>query len=290
MRDLFFATPARLKFLKSERAEAAAISEVVKRLAMAHPGIRFALIGQRPDAARAAGRDRRGGPARPARRDHRRRLPRERAADRRRPRRRALAGFAGLPTYNRANSLAQFLFVNGRPVRDKLLLGAVRAAYSDLLKRERHPVVALFLSLDPREVDVNVHPTKAEIRFRDPGLVRGLIIGALREAFARSGPRSSTAASSATIAAFRPGFARPSASGLAPAAARAIRRRSRPALPRRPRPPSRVPPSADIRPRAEVDPAALCDAARRGAGAAARDLYRRRDRGRAGHRRPARGA
>src|SRR5439155_1549200 len=97
-----------------------------------------------------------------------------------------LQGFAGLPTYHRANSLSQFLFVNGRPVRDKLLLGTVRAAYSDLLKRDRHPVVALFLGLDPHEVDVNVHPTKAEIRFRDPGLVRGLIIGALREAFARS--------------------------------------------------------------------------------------------------------
>ena len=110
----------------------------------------------------------------------------------------ALRGFAGLPTYSRANSLAQFLFVNGRPVRDKLLLGTVRAAYSDLLKRDRHPVVALFITLDPGEVDVNVHPTKAEIRFRDPGLVRGLIIGALREAFQKSGPRSSPASVKAT--------------------------------------------------------------------------------------------
>jgi DNA mismatch repair protein MutL len=115
-----------------------------------------------------------------------------------------LTGFAGLPTYNRANGLSQFLFVNGRPVRDRQLTGAVRAAYADLLKRDRHPVAALFLTLDPNQVDVNVHPTKAEVRFRDPGLVRGLIIGALRQAFAGSGPRSSTLAADATFAAFRP--------------------------------------------------------------------------------------
>ena len=255
VRDLFFATPARLKFLKSERSEAAAISEVVKRLAMAHPGIRFSLIGSDrtpldlPAATGAEARlvrlaaiigdDFRGNAL---------------AIDATREGVR-LEGFAGLPTYHRANSLAQFLFVNGRPVRDKLLLGTVRAAYSDLLKRERHPVVALFLSLDPREVDVNVHPTKAEIRFRDPGLVRGLIIGALREAFARSGPRSSTAATSATIAAFRPGFARPSASGWRPPPSR-----DSAALATGFAAPAQaafaVPPSADVRPRAEVDPAA----------------------------------
>src|SRR5690606_32280894 len=109
----------------------------------------------------------------------------------------------------RANGLFQFLFVNGRPVRDKLLLGALRAAYADLMKRDRHPVAALYLSLDPAEVDVNVHPTKADVRLRDPGLVRGLLIGAIREAFAATGPRTSTAAASATITAFRPNATRP---------------------------------------------------------------------------------
>jgi DNA mismatch repair protein MutL len=252
VRDLFFATPARLKFLKSERAEASAIGEVVKRLAMAHPGIRFALIGsdRTPlDLPAATGPD-----ARLVRlaaiigddfRENAIAIDAAREGV-------ALEGFAGLPTYHRANSLSQFLFVNGRPVRDKLLLGTVRAAYSDLLKRDRHPVVALFLTLDPGEVDVNVHPTKAEIRFRDPGLVRGLIIGALREAFAKGGPRSSTAAASATIAAFRPGFSRPPppawrpppsrdsaahASGFAAQAQAAFA----------------VAPSADVRPRAETN-------------------------------------
>ena len=121
-----------------------------------------------------------------------------------------LAGFIGLPTFSRGNGLSQFLFVNGRPVRDKLLLGALRAAYADVMKRDRHPVAALFLTLDPGEVDVNVHPTKAEVRFRDPGLVRGLIVGALaRGARERAGMRSSTAAAGATIAAFRPGVPAP---------------------------------------------------------------------------------
>ena len=215
VRDLFFATPARLKFLKSERAEASAISDIVKRLAMAHPEIRFSLTGSDRRAldlpavtgedARALrigeviGADFRGNAI---------------AIDATREGVR-LEGFAGLPTYNRANSLAQFLFVNGRPVRDKQLLGAVRAAYADVLKHGRDPVVALFLTIDPALVDVNVHPTKAEIRFRDPGLVRGLIIGALREAFAVSGPRSATTSAGATIAAFRPaGAARRPSPGI----------------------------------------------------------------------------
>ncbi len=209
VRDLFFATPARLKFLKSERAEAAAVSDVVRRLAMAHPGIRFSLAGsdRTPlELPAATGEDARlarlgaviGGDFR------QNALPIAAAREGV-----ALTGFAGLPSYDRANSLSQYLFVNGRPVRDKLLLGAVRGAYADLLKRDRHPVVALFLALDPREVDVNVHPTKAEIRFRDPGLVRGLIIGALREAFAASGPRSTTTAAAAAAASFRAGSGRP---------------------------------------------------------------------------------
>ncbi len=215
VRDLFFATPARLKFLKSERAEAAAITDVVKRLAMAHPEIRFALSGS--DRSSLDYPTATGDRARLTRlaqimgtdfADNAIAIDAEREGVR-------LAGFAGLPTYSRANSLGQFLFVNGRPVRDKLLLGALRGAYADLMKRDRHPVAALFITIDPAEVDVNVHPTKADVRFRDPGLVRGLIVGAIREAFARSGPRSSSTAASATIAAFRPGLARPPSSRVA---------------------------------------------------------------------------
>ena len=113
-------------------------------------------------------------------------------------------GFAGLPTLSRANTLGQYLFVNGRPVRDKLLVGAVRGAYADYLPRDRHPLLALFVTLDAREVDVNVHPAKTEVRFRDGGLVRGLIVRALKEALAREGQRAATTGGSATIAAFRP--------------------------------------------------------------------------------------
>jgi len=209
VRDLFFATPARLKFLKSERSEAAAVSEVVKRLAMAHPEIRFVLAGSDRttlELAAATGEDARltrlAAILGPDFRDNAIAIDAEREGVR-------LEGFAGLPTYSRANSLAQYLFVNGRPVRDKLLLGALRGAYSDLMKRDRFPAATLFITLPPGEVDVNVHPTKAEIRFRDPGLVRGLVVGAIRQAFSRSGPRSSTTAASATIAAFRPAGPRP---------------------------------------------------------------------------------
>ncbi len=204
VRDLFFATPARLKFLKSERAESAAITDVVKRQAMAHPEIRFVLAGSDrtdldyPSATGADAQLVRLGQIMGA--DFRANsiaidAAREGAT---------LTGFAGLPTYNRANSLAQFVFVNGRPVRDKLLLGALRGAYADLMKRDRYPVAALFIAIEPSQVDVNVHPTKADVRFRDSGMVRGLIVGAIREAFARSGLRSSSTATSATITAFRP--------------------------------------------------------------------------------------
>jgi DNA mismatch repair protein MutL len=115
-----------------------------------------------------------------------------------------VTGFAGLPTLSRANSLGQYLFVNGRAVRDKLLFGAVRAAYADYLPRDRHPVLALFVSLDPREVDVNVHPAKTEVRFRDGALMRGLIVRALKDALMREGQRAATTGGSATIATFRP--------------------------------------------------------------------------------------
>ncbi len=206
--DLFFATPARLKFLKSARAEASAITDVVKRLALAHPGVRFTLAGS--DRSEIDYAVETGAGARAAR--VARVMGAEFAADsvvidavREGVR---LTGHAGLPTVGRANSLHQFFFVNGRPVRDKQLHGALRGAYADVMKRDRFPAAALFIDLDPKQLDVNVHPTKAEVRFRDPGLVRGLIVSAIREALARGGPRASTAAAGATVAAFRPGVPR----------------------------------------------------------------------------------
>ncbi|GGF60825.1 DNA mismatch repair protein MutL [Azorhizobium oxalatiphilum] len=196
VRDLFFATPARLKFLKSDRAETAAAVDVVRRLALARPDAAFTLVtDERPPitwVARSA--DEAGRAARVA--DvlgaevgrnvipvHGLRGGVE------------LTGLAGLPTFSKANSLSQYLFVNGRPVKDKLLMGALRAAYSDLLPSDRYPVLALFLQLDPREVDVNVHPAKTEVRFRDGGNVRALLVRTLTDALAERVPR--TAASMA---------------------------------------------------------------------------------------------
>src|SRR5256885_16374701 len=118
-----------------------------------------------------------------------------------------IEGFAALPTFTRANSLGQYLFVNGRPVRDKLVLGAVRAAYADYLPRDRHPVVALFVTLEPQEVDANVHPAKTEVRFRNAGLVRALIVHALKDGLAREGRRTAANTDGAALSAFRPSFA-----------------------------------------------------------------------------------
>jgi DNA mismatch repair protein MutL len=206
VRDLFYATPARLKFLKTDRTEAEAIREVVRRLAMSRPDVAFTLAGEeRAPVTWAAALP--GGPGRLAR------LGDVLGADFRanavavQGGREGLAieGYAGLPTFSRANALGQYLFVNGRPVRDKLLVGAVRAAYADHLPRDRHPVVALFVTLDPREVDVNVHPAKTEVRFRDPGLVRSLIVRALQEALTLGSQRTASTRGGATIAAFRAG-------------------------------------------------------------------------------------
>ncbi|MEJ2434928.1 MAG: DNA mismatch repair endonuclease MutL [Pseudolabrys sp.] len=204
VRDLFYATPARLKFLKTDRSEAEAVREVVRRLAMSRPDIAFTLAGEErapvtwgpaPDnLARLGdvlGQDFRANAFA---------VEAEREGVR-------LTGFAGLPTASRANSLGQYLLVNGRPVRDKLLFGAVRAAYADYLPRDRHPVVALNVTLDAREVDVNVHPAKTEVRFRDGALVRSLIVRALKEALAREGGRAASTGGGATIAAFRPSAA-----------------------------------------------------------------------------------
>ncbi|MCJ9736682.1 DNA mismatch repair protein MutL, partial [Bradyrhizobium sp. PRIMUS42] len=117
-----------------------------------------------------------------------------------------VSGYAAAPALTKANALGQYLFVNGRPVRDKLILGAVRAAYSDYLPRDRHPVLALFVTLDPREVDANVHPAKTEVRFRNAGLVRALIVHGLKEGLAREGRRTAANSGESAISSFRPAF------------------------------------------------------------------------------------
>ena len=201
VRDLFYATPARLKFLKTDRSEAEAVREVVRRLAMSRPDVTFTLAGEeRAPVTWSASTEeltRLGDVLGADFRSNAIAINAEREGAR-------LEGFAGLPTLSRANSLGQYLFVNGRPVRDKVLVGAVRAAYADYLPRDRHPLLALFITLDAREVDVNVHPAKTEVRFRDGALVRGLIVRALKEALAREGQRTASTGGGATIAAFRP--------------------------------------------------------------------------------------
>jgi DNA mismatch repair protein MutL len=201
VRDLFYATPARLKFLKTDRSEAEAVREVVRRLAMSRPDVVFTLAGEeRAPMTWSAAADnlaRLGDVLGADFRANAFAVAAEREGVR-------LEGFAGLPTASRANSLGQYLFVNGRPVRDRLLFGAVRAAYADYLPRDRHPVLALFVTLPAREVDVNVHPAKTEVRFRDGALVRGLIVRALKEALAREGGRAASTGGGATFAAFRP--------------------------------------------------------------------------------------
>ena len=219
VRDLFYATPARLKFMKSERAEAMAISEEIKRQAMAHADVTFVLtLDGRPVL----------------------RLEAEHSDDEGRLRRLAailgdafgenallidqsrdghrLSGYAGLPTYSRGNAAHQYLFVNGRPVRDRLLQGALRGAYADFLARDRHPAAVLFIDLEPTQVDVNVHPAKAEVRFRDPALARDLIVGALKHALAGAGHRASTTVADQALSAFHGGTGgwRPQGGGYRP--------------------------------------------------------------------------
>ncbi len=205
VRDLFYATPARLKFMKSERSEAMAISEEIKRQAMAHEAVAFTLSLDGKTTLR---------------------LPAEHPGDEGRLRRLSallgrdfeanallidqerdgvrLSGYAGLPTYSRGNAAHQYLFVNGRPVKDRLLQGALRGAYADFLARDRHPAAVLFLDIDPLHVDVNVHPAKAEVRFRDPALVRGLIVGGLRHALHAAGHRASTTVAADALSGFQP--------------------------------------------------------------------------------------
>ncbi len=210
LRDLFYATPARLKFLRADRAEAQAIADVLRRLAMAEPYVAFALrdlsVGaegrvilrtdsEQGELFEALGqRLRRLLGAEFA--DNSLRIDAEREGIR-------LTGYAALPTYSRGAAVEQYLFVNGRPVRDKLLLGSLRAAYQDVLSRDRHPAAVLFLSVDPERVDVNVHPAKAEVRFREPGIARGLIVSALRHALAEAGHRASSTVAGLALGAMR---------------------------------------------------------------------------------------
>jgi DNA mismatch repair protein MutL len=216
IRDLFFATPARLKFLKGDRAELNACLDAVERLAMANPAVAFSVVADGRQSLRLPALTAGGEAARLERLaavidraffDNALAIAAERDGVR-------LSGHASLPTFHRATAQMQYLFVNGRPVRDRLLAGAVRAAYADFLARDRHPVVALFVDLPAAEVDVNVHPAKSEVRFRDAGLVRGLVVGALKHALAQAGFRAATTPGQEALGAFRPGAAPPPRPGF----------------------------------------------------------------------------
>ena len=211
LRDLFYATPARLKFMRTDRAEAQAIGDVIKRLAMAEPHVGFTL---RDVSGGGEGRvvfraDPQTGDMFDALHG---RLHQVLGAEFAENALRIdagtdglhLVGYAALPTYSRGSSAAQFLFVNGRPVLDRMLFGALRAAYMDVLSRDRHPVAVLNLICDPQRVDVNVHPAKSEVRFREPAAARGIIVSALRHALAGAGHRASTTVAGETLQAFRP--------------------------------------------------------------------------------------
>ncbi|WP_196259506.1 DNA mismatch repair endonuclease MutL [Pelagibacterium limicola] len=203
VKNLFAAIPARLKFLKSDRAEAAAITDVVKRLAMAHRNVHFVLTGSDRSPINWPAQE---GPGAVHARlaqiigadfpENAQEIAFSRGGI-------VVGGLAGLPTYSRANTLNQFYFVNGRSVRDKVLLGAVRASYADFLHRDRFPVIALFVAIDPAEVDVNVHPAKAELRFRDSGAVRGTVIRAISEALGAAGFRASSSVAESALASFK---------------------------------------------------------------------------------------
>ncbi|GLK66292.1 DNA mismatch repair endonuclease MutL [Paracoccus kondratievae] len=230
LRDLFFATPARLKFLRTDRAETQAVADVIRRLAMAEPYVGFILTDEdearvlfRADAeqgdlfgalqtrlSRVMGRDFI---------DNALPIDAERDGI-------TLTGFAALPTYSRGAAVAQHLYVNGRPVRDKLLTGALRAGYMDVLPSGRHPAAVLFVTCDPHQVDVNVHPAKAEVRFREPGIARGLVVSALRHALAGAGHRVSSTVATAAL-----GLARPEPQPEAPRRYQASYAPSRPSAP-----------------------------------------------------------
>ncbi len=302
--DLFGATPARLKFMKSDRAEALAVAEMLRRIAPCHPDVRFTLSGDGVTPF-AFPRDGAGPGALEARlgrllgRDFAANAVELRAERAEEGRLVAVRGLAGLPTFHRGDGRGVHLAVNGRPVRDRLLLAAVRGAYADVLAGDRHPVLFLEVRCDPRLVDVNVHPAKSEVRFRDPALVRGLVVGAIREALARAGHRAATTGGTRALDAMRglfrppaqaggwsappPGFGwngeRPEgapAPSSAPASARPCRPPSTPRPASTPaRAPARLPPTGC--PARSARPARSCT-----------NLHRRPDRRRRGDRRPAR--
>lgn len=205
VKHLFKNVPARLKFLKSDRAESNAITDIMKRLAMSEPHVQFILQG--------SDRQTTNWTAQSGENAAKNRLGQIMGNDfaqnavmvdyQRGPV--TVTGMAALPTFTKANSLSQFYFVNGRPVRDKVLLGGVRGAYADFLHRDRFPVVALFIDMPSPDLDVNVHPAKSEVRFRDPGLVRAAVIRGLMNALDAAGFRASKTVSDATLAAFQPG-------------------------------------------------------------------------------------
>ncbi|MCE3232053.1 MAG: mutL [Rickettsiaceae bacterium] len=200
VRDLFFATPVRLKFLKTERTETLYIQEVIDKLAMAYPNVGFTLKDEKKTLINTASGDaltRLSDILGKDFKDNSIPLDVQREGVK-------MSGYIGLPTFNKGSATSQYLFVNKRPVKDKFLLGTIRAAYQDFLARDRYPVVALFLELENGEVDVNVHPTKAEVRFRDSGIIRGLIVGALKTALSTAGHRASTTVASAAITSFKP--------------------------------------------------------------------------------------
>jgi len=205
LKDLFYATPARLKFIKTDRAENMAISEEVRRQAMAHEEVGFSLTldGKRslrlyPEEKGFEGRLKRLAALLGDDFGHNALLIDQQREGVK------LTGYAGLPTFSRGNAQHQYLFVNGRPVRDKLLTGSLRGAYADFLARDRHPMAVLYVETDPQDIDVNVHPAKAEVRFRDPNLVRGLIVGALKHALASAGHRAATTVADQALNAFNP--------------------------------------------------------------------------------------
>ncbi|WP_345119064.1 DNA mismatch repair endonuclease MutL [Bartonella pachyuromydis] len=204
VRDLFFVTPARLKFMKTDRAETNAITDMVKRIAIAFPHIRFSLSGsdRTPLELPATENDIQGRLQRITQIMGTEFAPNSIALNAERESVR-LTGFACLPSFSRSNSLHQFAYVNGRPVRDKFLFGAIRGAYADVMTRDRYPVCILFIDLPPADVDVNVHPAKADVRFRDSGFIRGLIVGAIREALHQTGIRSTSTRSEALLSAFQ---------------------------------------------------------------------------------------
>jgi DNA mismatch repair protein MutL len=206
VRDLFYATPARLKFLKTPKTENSYAMDAIKRLAMAYPNIAF-TVG---DGSRSMLKlSHSQGDFLSARLDRLDAIMGNEFAFNALPidaEREGLhlSGHIGLPTLNRGNAALQFLFVNNRPVKDKLLFGAVRGAYRDFLAHDRHPLLALFIDIPTESIDVNVHPAKTEVRFRDAGLVRGLIVSALRHALAEAGHRASTTVSNQALGAMHP--------------------------------------------------------------------------------------